>query len=358
MVMEGPVHSVHEDIGAKFTEFGGWSMPVQFTSIKEEHRAVRESVGIFDVSHMGEITVQGSDDLELMQRLSTNDVSDLSVGGSQYSSITREDGILLDDTLVYRREDDYLFVPNAGHDREMMDRWVSYRDEWGLDAEVKNITKSRAMFAVQGPDAVEVMARAGTDVGDLDKFHHRIVNVAGVECMVSRTGYTGEDGFELVASWDDATAVWKEFLDIGVTPCGLGARDTLRLEMGFLLSGQDFDPVKEPRTPWESGLDFVVDLDKEFVGRKALQERKGSEEEGFVGFRLVDRGVPRHGYEIWKHGEQVGVVTSGTMSPSLGEPIGLGYVPVEYMEPGTEIKVVIRGESKEGKISKTPFLNK
>lgn len=356
MARKGPVHAVHEERGAKFTEFGGWSMPVEFTGIKDEHKLVRSRAGIFDVSHMGEVVVRGPDSEELMQRLTTNDVSALGEGEAQYSAVTRDDGVLLDDTVVYRLESGYMFVPNAGHDEEMLERWTSYRDEWGLEAEVVNETERLAMYAVQGPDALEAMEEAGADVGGLERFQHGRLEVTGVECMVSRTGYTGEDGYEVVAPWGYAERVWRMFLDEGVQPCGLGARDTLRLEMGFLLSGQDFHPEEQPRTPWEAGLDFVVDLDHDFVGRDALQDA-GEPEEVFAGLRLLERGVPRHGYEIVKEGDSVGVVTSGTVSPSLDEPIGLGYVDAELSEPGTEVEVVIRGESKEAKISETPFLN-
>lgn len=351
------MHEVHEERGARFTEFGGWSMPVQFEGIKQEHHAVRKGAGIFDVSHMGEVVVRGPDALELMQRLTTNDVSSLAEGEAQYSAVTREDGVLLDDTVVYRLGDGYLFVPNAGHDTEMQERWTSYRDDLGLDADVRNETERLAMYAVQGPEAVDAMEAVDADAADLARFHHLRTEVAGVECMVSRTGYTGEDGFEVVAPWGYAEDVWRAFLDAGVQPCGLGSRDTLRLEMGFLLSGQDFHPEEDPRTPWEAGLGFVVDLDHEFLGRNALQEA-GEPKERFVGLRLLERGVPRHGYEIEIDGERVGVVTSGTMSPSLDTPIGLGYVDAGFAEAGTSVEVVIRGESKEAKISETPFLDK
>ncbi|WP_135820950.1 glycine cleavage system aminomethyltransferase GcvT [Halostella litorea] len=371
-----PLYAVHDERDASFTDFGGWEMPVEFDSIRTEHEAVREEAGVFDVSHMGEVTVTGPDATALTQRLVTNDVAALDPGDSQYAAITDEDGAILDDTVVYRLPDDggrlpavggdpspadadgptYLFVPNAGHDAEAVDRWTSHRDEWGLDATVTNRTESFGMFAVQGPEAAGLVDDAAADpVTDLSRFEARWVTVAGVDCWVARTGYTGEDGFELIVPWDDAETVWAA---LDCQPCGLGARDTLRIEAGFLLSGQDFDPAENPRTPYEAGIGFTVKLDTEFVGRDALAaQQEAGVDERFVGLTLTERGVPRHGYEITDpDGEAIGTVTSGTMSPTLDEPIGLGYVPVEYDEPGTEIRVVVRDRPKEARISDTPFI--
>ncbi|WP_115863041.1 glycine cleavage system aminomethyltransferase GcvT [Halorussus litoreus] len=356
-----PLRDAHAAEGASFTEFGGWDMPVEFDSIKPEHRAVRESAGIFDVSHMGEIELSGPDAARLLQRLTTNDVTNLGPGDSQYSMITDEEGTILDDTVVYRYPDeedaDFLFVPNAGHGEEMYDRWVDHRDEWDLDAEVTNATDEYAMFAVQGPDAPDLVADAADGrVTDLSKFEAKFVDFAGVECWTARTGYTGEDGFELLVPVESAETVWDLF---DCQSCGLGARDTLRMEYAFLLSGQDFDPEDNPRNPYEAGTSFTVKLDTEFVGRDALEQvfEEGPDEE-FVGVKLIDRGVARHGHEITDtDGDTIGEVTSGTMSPTLGEPIALGYVPTEYAEVGTKVRVVVRGQSKKAKIANTPFLS-
>ncbi|WP_323190560.1 glycine cleavage system aminomethyltransferase GcvT [Halostella sp. PRR32] len=365
-----PLHAVHDDRGASFTGFGGWEMPVEFDSIKTEHAAVRESAGIFDVSHMGEITVSGPDATALMQRLVTNDVTALSPGDSQYAMITDEDGSIIDDTVVYRLPDDgeirtesrageasYLFVPNAGHDEEAYDRWTGYRDEWSLDATVENRTEEYGMFAVQGPDAESLVSEAADDeVTDLSRFEARWAAVSGVECWVARTGYTGEDGFELVVPQESAETVWAAF---DCQPCGLGARDTLRIEAGFLLSGQDFDREENRRNPYEAGAGFTVKLDTEFVGRDALERAKtDGVDEAFVGFELTERGVPRHGYDITDtDGDVIGTVTSGTMSPTLDKPIGLGYVPVEYDDPGTDVRVVVRDRPKNAQITNTPFID-
>ncbi|WP_435197283.1 glycine cleavage system aminomethyltransferase GcvT [Natronomonas sp. EA1] len=350
-----PLYAVHDERGAKFTGFGGWEMPVEFDSIRTEHAAVRESAGIFDVSHMGEVRVTGPDAETLMNRLTTNDVSTLSPGRAQYSAITNEAGDIIDDTVVYRLGDDYLFIPNAGHDEETVDRWESHRDEWGLDATVANETADWGMFALQGPDAVGLADEAAdADIAGLSRFSAVETTVAGSDVIVARTGYTGEDGVELLVPVDESEAVWAAF---DVQPCGLGARDTLRLEAGFLLSGEDFDIESNPRNPYEAGISFVVKLDTEFVGRDALARvAADGPDEQLVGFRLTERGVPRHGYDIEKDGTVIGQVTSGTMSPTLGEPIGLGYVPTAYADPGTTIEVMVRGRGKAAEITALPFL--
>ena len=385
-----PLYDVHEDRGARFTDFGGWQMPVQYDSIREEHAAVRETVGIFDVSHMSEIEVSGPDATALMNRLTTNDVAALEPGDAQYAGITTDDGILLDDTVVYRLPDGteagsanvvlstlddglcepsgdpaYFFVPNAGHDDEMLARWVDHRGADDFDATVANTTDAWAMVAVQGPAAADAMEQAITNEGaavsvdSLSPFQATVAPVADVPSWVARTGYTGEDGFEIVCPAAEVKAVWNAF---DAQPCGLGARDTLRMEMGFLLSGQDFDPDDEPRTPYEAGIGFVVDLDTPFVGRDALAAARADGDgptETFTGIRLHDRGVPRAGYAVTDgDGTRVGTLTSGTMSPTLGEPIGLGYVEAPHAEPGTDVAVVVRGDQKAAVVTAPPFFGR
>ncbi|NGM69345.1 glycine cleavage system aminomethyltransferase GcvT [Natronolimnobius sp. AArcel1] len=378
-----PLRGIHDERGAKFTEFGGWDMPVEFDSIRTEHAAVREDAGIFDVSHMGQIHVTGPDATALMQRLTTNDVSELAVGDSQYAAITDENGIIIDDTVIYRlpNEEDgspvetgdsntvtehdgddregeptYLFVPNAGTDEATHQRWIDYRNEWDLEATVDNRTDEYAMFAVQGPNAAELVGDVTDDpVTDLSRFEAMDAAIDGVDCWVARTGYTGEDGFELIVPESEAESIWSQF---DCQPCGLGARDTLRIEAGLILAGQDFDHESDPRTPYEAGIGFTVDLETEFVGRDALERaREDGLEEQLVGFQLIDRGVPRHGYDITNMESRViGTVTSGTMSPTLEQAIGFGYVPVEYAEPGTTLQVVVRGQSKKARVEPTPFI--
>ncbi len=358
-----PLADAHAAAGAKTTAFGGWAMPVEFDSITTEHAAVRESVGIFDVSHMSEIEVTGPDSTELTNRLTTNDVAALSPGEAQYSCITREDGVILDDTVVYRRADHaghpaYLFIPNAGHDSQFTDWWVEHRDEWGLEATVENTTDQWAMFAVQGPDSPGLLeAAADESVTELGRFKHTTSEIEGVDCIVARTGYTGEDGFEILCPTEAAEAVWNAF---DCQPCGLGARDTLRIEMGFLLSGQDFDPNDQPRTPYEAGVGFTVDLETEFVGRDALaDQQKGGTDQQFVGVTLLERGVPREGYPIVdSDGDQIGELTSGTMSPTLNEGVGLGYLDSAHTTPGEPVDVVVRGNPKQAEVTDLPFVSK
>ncbi len=353
-----PLGRIHAEAGAKSTAFGGWEMPVEFDSIRTEHEAVRDAVGKFDVSHMGEIEVSGPDACVLLNRLTTNDVSELDYGDAQYAAITDENGDIIDDTVVYRlpetSEADYLFIPNAGHDEEMTERWERHRETWGLDATVENVTTDFGMVAVQGPDAVSTLG-AVTDgsVAEISRFSVEPRTVAGVDCLVARTGYTGEDGFELLFDAADAETVWSA---LDCQPCGLGARDTLRLEAGFLLSGQDFDIGENPRTPYEAGIGFVVKLDTEFVGRDVLERQKEEGiDEKLIGFRLNERGIARHGYDIDVDGHVVGAVTSGTMSPTLDEAIGLGYVPVEHADPGARLDIVVRGDGKRATVVSLPF---
>ncbi|MFB6254077.1 MAG: glycine cleavage system aminomethyltransferase GcvT [Halobacteriaceae archaeon] len=356
-----PLRDYHEEQGAKFTEFNGWDMPVEFDSIQSEHTAVRETVGKFDVSHMGEIEVLGPDATSLMQRLTTNDVTALDPGDAQYSMIPDEDGNIIDDTVIYHLPESadvtYLFVPNAGNDEEIYSRWISHRDQWDLDATVRNVTDSSALFAIQGPEATQVVTSATENsVTDLSKFEGKYEAINDTECWISRTGYTGEDGYEILVPWGDAESVWQEFNECQA--CGLGARDTLRIEMGYLLSGQDFDSQSNPRNPYEARVGFTVKLDTEFVGRDTLEQvaAEGPEEK-FVGVKLIDRGIPRNGYEIINEENHIiGSITSGTMSPTLDEPIGLGYVPTEYAEEGQHVGITIRGERKKAKIVIPPFL--
>ncbi|MHC3437448.1 glycine cleavage system aminomethyltransferase GcvT [Natrialbaceae archaeon A-gly3] len=357
---EPPLYDVHRGAGADFTDFGGWKMPVTFDSIRSEHAAVRESVGIFDVSHMSEVVVSGPDATELMDRLTTNDVRSLDPEDAQYSCILNEEGVILDDVVVYRYpdEDGYLFVPNAGSGEQMTERWSEYADEFGLSVSVENQTDSTGLVAVQGPDSVETVEAVTSDpVGELSRFSWRRTEIAGVECHVARTGYTGEDGYEIFFPASDSEAVWNAFED--VQPCGLGARDTLRLEAGLLLSGQDFDPEDEPRTPLEAGLGFVVDLSKdEFVGQDALQDLdEAGVEERMVGIRIDERAIARHGYSILADGTEIGHVTSGTMSPTLEAPIALGYVETPFAETGTAIEVEVRDEPVEATVVGQRFLD-
>nr|WP_305882898.1 glycine cleavage system aminomethyltransferase GcvT [Halobellus rarus] len=353
------MYEAHRRAGADFTDFGGWEMPVSFGSIREEHRAVREGVGLFDVSHMGQLAVDGPGAETLLHRLTPSDVRGLEPGEAQYSCVLRPDGVMLDDIVVYDHpsESGYVVVPNAGHDEELYGRLREYADRWSLDVTLGNRTTETGMIAVQGPDAVErIDEEADGQIDGLDPFSLVDTSIGDVECLAARTGYTGEDGVEILFPGEDATAIDRLFDD--VQRCGLGARDTLRLEAGLLLSGQDFDPEDEPHDPFEADIGFVVDFDDEdFVGRSALEQvRDDGVDERIVGLRLEERAIARHGYEICDDGDPVGRVTSGTMSPTLGIPIALGYVDAEFASSGTGLSVSVRDRSVDATVVGTPFL--
>ena len=341
------LYDLHRSAGADFTEFGGWEMPVAFDSITREHEAVRSETGIFDVSHMGTLFIAGTDTAELLQRLTTNDVTTLSPGDIHYTCITRRDGVILDDTFLYNvpGRDDFLLVPNAGHDEAITERFVDHAEKWNLSVTVKNETEAFGMIAVQGPDAVEMVEGATrTQLDSLRRFSVTEIQIGDVDCLISRTGYTGEDGFELLYPNAAAEQIWTAFDQC--TPCGLGCRDTLRLEAGYLLSGQDFHPSSNPRTPYEAKLGFVVEsTDPPAVGQEALEEqREAGVDQQLIGIVVDGRGVARTGYDIVdpSTSDSVGSVTSGTMSPTFGEPLALGYVDVEYTQIGTDIGIQIR----------------
>ncbi|HLM67694.1 MAG TPA: glycine cleavage system aminomethyltransferase GcvT [Longimicrobium sp.] len=353
-----PLYAEHVALNAKIVPFAGYEMPVQYPAgITAEHQAVRNAAGLFDVSHMGEFIVRGERALELVQHVTTNDASKIEVGQAQYSTLCNENGFLLDDLLVYRFPDRYMLVVN-GSNREKDWAWVSrFAGDFGVELEDR--TDDIALLALQGPRAQAILARL-TD-HDLDSIrYYRFAEgtVDGMPVTISRTGYTGEDGFELYVGADDAAALWRRLLEVGkddgLLPTGLGCRDSLRLEMGYALYGNDLD---EARTPLEAGLAWVTKLDKgDFVGRDALRRQK---EEGvkvrLAGFKLRERGFPRHGYPVEFNGERSGEVTSGTMSPTLGYGVGLAYVPVAAAKPGSEIGVVIRDRAVPAEVVRPPF---
>ncbi len=353
-----PLHGEHVDLDGKMVPFAGFEMPVQYpTGIRTEHRAVRSDAGLFDVSHMGEFELRGPGALELLQRLTVNDASRVDVWQAQYSAICREDGGVLDDLLIYRYPDRWMMVVNAAN-REKDLGWVR-RHAGDFNVEVVDRSDEIALLALQGPRAQEILnPLAASDLDEVGYYRFTEDEVAGRGMTVARTGYTGEDGFELYVAADDAVEVWRAVLDAGsdagLLPAGLGARDSLRLEMGYALYGQDLD---EEHTPLEGGLGWITKLDKgDFVGREALKRQK---EEGLerklVGLRLTDRGFPREGYPIVSDGEEVGRVTSGTVSPMLECGIAMGYVPVELADPGTGLGVRIRDRAVSAEVERPPF---
>jgi aminomethyltransferase len=353
-----PLYDEHARLGAKLVPFAGFLMPVQYpTGINAEHRAVREACGLFDVSHMGEFLVSGPDALRLLQSISVNDASRIEVGQAQYSAMCLDNGCVIDDLLIYRFADRLMLVVNASNlDKDW--RWVSRQAE-GLDVVVENASDRIALLALQGPSAREILRPlASVDVDAITYYRFTEGEVAGVSAVIAATGYTGEDGFELYVAADDAAALWRTLLDAGadagLIPAGLGARDSLRLELGYALYGNDLD---EDHTTLESGLGWVTKLDKgDFVGREALaaQKEKGVERR-LVGLRLTDRGFPRPGYDIVSEGSVVGALTSGTVSPSLGYGIALGYVPTELSKPGTGLQIDTRGRLVDAVVQRPPF---
>jgi aminomethyltransferase len=337
-------------------DFGGWEMPVQYAGILEEHRAVRERVGLFDVSHMGELEFTGPDALAILQRLTPNDVAKLSDGRCQYSAFLTERGTFVDDLLVYRRaSDSYLLVVNAGNTSKDF-AWAGAHAQGDLRLEDRS--GEYALIAVQGPLSGKLLAPVSdSDPRDLPYYGFRTMRVAGEKALVSRTGYTGEDGFEIYLSPESAEGVFRRLLDagkpLGIAPCGLGARDTLRLEAKMALYGND---INDTVTPWEADLAWIVRMSKgEFLGRIALESQKrAGVPRKLVGFEMVDRGIARHGYpaETTAGG---GTVTSGTHSPTLGRAIGLALLPAQATAVGSEFSIDIRGRKACACVVQTPF---
>lgn len=351
-----PLYDAHVKAGARMVPFGGWEMPVQYTGIVEEHRAVRAAAGCFDVSHMGEFEVEGPQALATLQRLTTNDVSALEIGQVQYSLLCYPDGGIVDDLTVYRlAADRYMLTVNAANiDKDW--RWVT---EHGAEARWRNVSDTTGLVAVQGPKAEMLVARlTDIDATRIAYYHFAEGRVAGVRAIVSRTGYTGEDGFELYVAADDTPRLWSALLEggrgDGVVPVGLGARDTLRLEMRYALYGNDIDATTNPL---EAGLGWVVKPSKgDFIGRDAIEKvRAAGPARKLVGLEMADRSVARHGYRVLRDGRETGVVTSGSYGPSVDRSIALAYIATADAAVGTELAVEIRNQPKAARVVKTPF---
>jgi len=354
-----PLSPVYARHGAKLIVFGAWELPVQFSGIKEEHLAVRMAAGIFDVSHMGEVRVRGAGALAALQRLTTNDAARLQPYQGQYSALLDPHGGIIDDIIVYCLDrDEYLLCVNANNIETDL-RWI--QDQVRSEAEVIDESPAWAQVALQGPAAVAIMQNCTERPELIKRFMIMPRQVAGVTVLAGRTGYTGEDGFEVFIPAASAVEVWNALIQAGtglkLKPCGLGARDTLRLEMGYPLHGHD---ISRDTTPLEAGLEWIVAWDKgEFIGREALlrQKREGARKKR-IGFKMEEPGIPRDGYRILVQGKAVGKVTSGTRTPSLPAAIGMGYVPVEFSQPGQEIMVDIRDHPRRARITPWPFYRK
>jgi len=349
-----PLNATHHELGAKMVDFGGWEMPVQYSGILEEHEAVRTGVGLFDVSHMGEFTFRGPDALKLLQSATCNDVSKIVNGRAQYNGLLYPTATFVDDLLVYKNADnDYFAVPNAGNiDKDF--EWFTEVAK-GMEVELVNRSDDYALLALQGPRAVALLQPlTDVDLSALKYYAFANGTVDGAKAIVSRTGYTGEDGFEIFLDPSDAPRIMKKLVELGAKPCGLGARDTLRLEAKMALYGNDIDHTT---TPLEADLGWIVKIEKgEFNGRDVLllAAVEGPARK-LVGFEMVDRGIGRHGYPVVDGSEEIGVVTSGTHSPTLKKAIGLAYLPLDKSAPGTEFMVLIRGKETRARVVPTPF---
>jgi aminomethyltransferase len=358
-----PLAERHEALGAKMVDFAGWYMPVQYTGIMDEHRAVRTAAGLFDLGHMGQVDVAGPDALEYLQYVATNDVARLAPGEAQYALLCYPDGGVIDDIIIYRRPDGvgYFVVINAAN----IDKDVAWLHEQAgkrsdLDVTIQNISAATGMIAIQGPKAAEIVAGVSSvDLSDQPYFSCRETTIAGIPCLAGRTGYTGEDGWEFYPAIEQVAALWDALLEAGkphgLQPIGLGARDTLRLEARMPLYGNE---LSADINPLEAGLGWAVKVDKgDFIGRDALAAAK---EQGVsrrtVGFRMAERGgIPRSHYDVQLDGKRIGFVTSGTASPTLGENIGLALVEREYAGVGKPLEIIIRGKPVRAEQVRTPF---
>ena len=352
---------IHEQLGAKMVPFAGYNMPVQYEGVNAEHETVRNGVGVFDVSHMGEFLLTGPKALDLIQKISSNDASTLTVGRAQYSCMTNANGGIVDDLIIYKIKDEqYLLVVNASNIEKDW-TWISSHNDMGV--EMRDLSEDYSLLAIQGPKAVEAMqSLTSVDLSQIKYYHFEVADFAGIEhVIISATGYTGSGGFEIYCKNSEVEQVWNKVFEAGATfgikPIGLAARDTLRLEMGFCLYGNDID---DTTSPLEAGLGWITKFTKDFVNSENLKKQK---EEGvsrkLVAFELLERGIPRHDYEIVDaNGNVIGKVTSGTQSPSLNKAIGLGYVPTALATEGSEICIRIRNKDLKAQVVKLPFYKK
>lgn len=352
---------IHESLGAKMVPFAGYNMPVQYEGVNAEHETVRNGVGVFDVSHMGEFLLTGENALALIQKVTSNDASVLEIGRAQYSCLPNNDGGIVDDLIVYRmKEDQYLLVVNASNiDKDW--NWISSHNDLGVD--MRNLSDDYSLLAIQGPKAVEAMqSLTNVDLAAIKYYHFEVGPFAGIDnVIISATGYTGSGGFEIYCQNSEVEQVWHKVFEagaaFGIKPIGLAARDTLRLEMGFCLYGND---INDTTSPIEAGLGWITKFTKDFTNSENLKKQKeAGVSRKLIGFELIERGIPRHDYEIVDaNGNNIGIVTSGTMAPSLGKGIGMGYVATEFAGVDSEIFIQIRNNKVKAKVVKMPFYKK
>ncbi len=364
MLKKTPLNEIHKSLGARMVPFAGWEMPVQYTGVIDEHLAVRSACGLFDVSHMGEIEVSGDSAIDFVQFVMTNDIERVKDGQCQYSPLCREDGGVVDDTIVYRFNiDRYLFVVNASNTAKVLDWFKQVQKKEAFpDLVIEDLSGIYAQIALQGPKSAEII-KGLLDVAPSEiktfHFHMGLIN-DDIEALVSRTGYTGEDGFEIYVDPSDAAAVWNALMEagkpFGIAPIGLGARDTLRLEMGYPLYGHE---LSDEITPIEAGLSKYVKFTKDFIGREVLERQAtNGTEKSLVGLKMVDAGIPRAGYEIQSNGSSIGTVASGTSSPSLKTGIATGFVTAPHKAAGSGLEVLIRNRAAKAQVVALPFYRK
>lgn len=354
-----PLYDLHKEQSARMVPFSGWEMPVQYQGIRPEHEAVRKQVGMFDISHMGKFLLVGKGVINQLQRLVPTDLSKLQPGAAQYTVLLNEHGGIIDDLIVYLQDpaedgsEQVVLIVNAGttdKDRTWIENHIS-------DLQFDDVSTEEVLIAVQGPEAIAILEKTipGSDLGSIPRFGHRTVDVMGNSAFIARTGYTGEDGVEIMVDPITGASLWRSLLAAGVTPCGLGARDTLRLEAAMALYGQDID---DSTTPLEARLNWLVHLNRktDFIGRAILAKQKyAGVSKKLVGLKMQGRGIARHDYPVMFNGQNVGIVTSGTQSPTLGEAIALAYVAPEVSELGQELDIEIRGKLYPAVVVKRPF---
>ncbi len=350
---------IHEELGAKIASFAGYNMPITYDGINIEHETVRNSVGVFDVSHMGEFIIGGEHALELIQKITTNDASVLKIGDIQYSCMTNDGNGIVDDLLIYRLEENkYMLVVNASNINKDWN-WIKSKNLTHVN--ITNVSDDLSLLAVQGPKAINTLQKLTTvDLKLIPYYHFKIGELAGIkDVIISATGYTGAGGFEIYFPNNSAETIWKKIFEAGkeygIKPIGLAARDTLRLEMGYCLYGND---INDSTSPIEAGLGWITKFNKDFTSSLRLSEQKrDGVKKKLIGFEMIDRGIPRHDYEIVDAiGNKIGIVTSGTQSPTLKKAIGMGYVKTEFSKTETEIFIKVRDSKIKAKVSKLPFV--
>lgn len=352
-------NQIHKDLGAKMVPYAGFEMPVQYAGVNREHMIVREGVGVFDVSHMGQFFVKGPEVEQLLQHIGTNDASKVEVGQAQYTCMTNENGGVIDDLIIYKlSQDEWMLVVNASNtDKDW--EWINAQNRW--DVTIENRTADRALLAIQGPKAIEAMQTLTQEnLSELPFYHFKIAPFAGVDnVLISATGYTGSGGFEIYFDKENAVTVWEKVMEagkeFGIEPCGLAARDTLRLEKGYCLYGNE---LNEEITPLEAGLGWITKLNKDFIGKNTLvQQKEAGITKKLVGFKMLERGVPRQDYKLVDENDQeIGFVTSGTQSPILKEGIGMAYINTDLAVVGKKVFIQIRNKNVAAEIVKTPFV--